>query len=100
MREHPISAGAMARLGWRRTDPQPRRKTTARWEHPSGWHLVHCGHPTAIWPWALYAPDGAMHCSGAVHGNPEHGKAWASLRAATEHVRSVLAGDAPAAVAT
>lgn len=25
--------------------------------HPSGWQIVHCGHPTANWPYYLSAPD-------------------------------------------
>jgi hypothetical protein len=26
------------------------------WEHTSGWKVVHCGHPTANWPYYLGAP--------------------------------------------
>lgn len=31
----------------------------AVWRHrPSGWVIEHCGHPTALWPWAIYDPEG------------------------------------------
>lgn len=32
----------------------------ARWENSNGWWLEHCGHPTALWPWALYNPQGQL----------------------------------------
>src|SRR5574343_753821 len=28
------------------------------WEHPSGWSICHCGHPTAHHPWYLLSPKG------------------------------------------
>lgn len=63
-------------LGWKRIDPKPWSKTSARWEHTSGWQLDHCAHPTANYPWALYDPTGRMHLQGSTTGNPHFGNAW------------------------
>lgn len=42
--------------GWSRTS-DPRAGTLSQsFEHVSGWRLVHCGHPTANWPWYLSDP--------------------------------------------
>lgn len=88
-REAAISHVAMARAGWYRVDPRPWRKTTARWEHAASlWRLVHCGHPTAIWPWELYSPDGTLTLM-------PNGRAWPRLRPAVEHVATVLAQTPP-----
>jgi hypothetical protein len=53
---------------WRRVD-QGHGKTFARYEHPAGYLIEHCGHPTALWPYALYGPDGAMILA-------PNGRAW------------------------
>lgn len=74
----------MASLGWTRVDPRPWSKLRARWEHTSGWRLDHCGHPTALWPWALFDPAGQMVCTGVAFGNPRsYGTAWPDLRMVT-----------------
>lgn len=73
-----ISHKQAAGLGWRRVDPKPWEKTAARWEGPEGWFLEHCGHPTAIWPWALYDPQGLLV--------DYHGRGWHSLAAAMTFV--------------
>lgn len=52
-------------VGWARIDGQPARKCAAVWAHPSGWRIVHCGHPTANYPWTLYRPDGSVDCYGS-----------------------------------
>jgi hypothetical protein len=44
---------------WRRVDDGT-RKTSARYQHPRGYLIEHCGHPTALWPYALYGPDGHL----------------------------------------
>ena len=75
-----ISHSAMRRAGWERIDPRPWRKCAARWARPDGWRLEHCGHPTALWPLALYAPDGLMHVA-------FNGRAWPSLSDAVAYVR-------------
>jgi len=48
--------GRPHRQGWERLTP-PGEKLHARWRHVSGWQVVHCGHPTANWPWFIEAPD-------------------------------------------
>lgn len=76
-----------AALGWTRVDPKPwTSKLTAVWQHVLGWSLHHCGHPTALWPWALYDPKGRMHRNGALDGAPREGRAWQRLEPAMEFV--------------
>lgn len=80
----------LARLGWTRVDPRPWSKCEARWSHVAGWRLEHCGHPTALWPWQLFAPTGELVLTGAaLSGNPRHGRAWPNLATATAYVREV-----------
>jgi len=51
--------------GWTRRS-ESGRKTSADWEHrATGWHVRHCGHPTAIHPYFAEDPDGRM----VVHAN-------------------------------
>jgi hypothetical protein len=47
-------------------------KIGARYTHPSGWWIEHCGHPTANWPYALYSPEGRLQLA-------PNGRAWGSL---------------------
>lgn len=78
----------MASLGWTRVDPRPWGKLNACWTHVKGWELRHCGHPTALTPWALYGPHGGMIRTGAaICGNPDFGTAWPDLLTAAEYVR-------------
>lgn len=87
LRAPPVSPKEMARMGWTRTDGG-KGKVGARWQHRDGWSLVHCGHPTALHPWALYDPKGRMHTTGyPVSGRPVFGVAWRNLKAAAEYVR-------------
>lgn len=93
MRTPGVSHKRAAELGWTRVDPKPWGKLAARWLHTSGYRLEHCGHPTALRPWALYepGPDGRMVLTGAEwEGQPSsdnsgpisryrHGTAWWSL---------------------
>ncbi len=83
-----LSHKAMAARGWVRIDPRPWHKLSACWRHADGWLLQHCGHATALWPWALYDPAGRMHLAGGAldRGVPTHGRAWSSLDAATDYV--------------
>jgi hypothetical protein len=84
-----LSPAAMAAAGWERVDARPWTKTRACWRHHAGWRLEHCGHPTALYPWALFAPSGAMHCTGALFAeppNPDHGWAWPNLALAVHYV--------------
>ncbi len=84
----PLSPKAMAELGWTRTG----LGLSSRWTHPSGWRLEHCGHPTALHPWALYSPEGKLVLTGIIgpHRNPVFGTAWNTLREAVEFVRDHL----------
>lgn len=68
-------------------DPKPWRSTAARWVHSRGWELHHCGHMTANFPWALYAPDGSMVRAGALYQfDANKGMAWGSLHLAMSYV--------------
>lgn len=58
-----LSPQAMARHGWVCTYRGLGKHQ--RWSHCDGWLLEHCGHPTALHPWALYAPNGRMILTGA-----------------------------------
>lgn len=78
-----LSPKQVAALGWTRIDNS--RSKFGRWEHPSGWRIEHCGHPTALWPWALYSPTGEMVCTGAAYApnpDPRNGTAWPNLASA------------------
>lgn len=82
-----MSAGAISHKwaserGWERVDPRPWRKTSALWRHRDGWRLEHCGHPTALYPWALYDAKGRMHLTGInfAKRNPTFGVAWSNPR--------------------
>lgn len=94
MRRATISHAAMAAADWKRVDPRPWRKLSARWNHAGGWRLEHCGHPTANHPWALYDPEGRMHLTGGAgpKGDAELGTAWNTLQEAMAYVRDQLAG--------
>lgn len=77
---------------WKRVDPRPWTKTSAQWAHSSGWYLQHCGHPTALHPWALYDPDGRPVYTGAATASRDatHGTAWPCLSDAWEYVEVEL----------
>jgi len=96
-RATPISPKQMQARGWTRVDPKPWTKLRARWVHPSGWRLIHCGHPTALHPWALYNPAGRMIRAGAAGParNPDFGAAWDSLELASAYVATVTPASIP-----
>lgn len=83
-----ISHKPRAEKGWVRVDPRPWGKLNAQWKHRDGWWLEHCGHPTALWPWALYDPKGRMHCMGLALGgtNPTFGYAFSDLFTVAKYV--------------
>lgn len=84
------------RWGWVRVDERPWKKTRAVWVHPSGWILEHCGHPTALHPWALFNPMGDMVLAGAkFHCDPTKGYAWDHL----EDAQAWVAQQIPATAA-
>ena len=80
--------------GWERVDPRPWTKTAARWKHPSGWELHHCGHPTANYPWALYDPTGRAVSRGWSFEPPAPNdrRAWRTLKEAFAFVETILSG--------
>ena len=80
-----VSTKAAAALGWSRIDGRG-GKLSAVWLHDTGWRLVHCGHPTALTPWDLRAPDGEQIRSGAQYGNADFGTAWPDLASAMIYV--------------
>ena len=43
-----------------------------RYEHVSGWVIIHCGHPTAHRPFYAVDPDGVTHYA-------ESGRPWARV---------------------
>jgi hypothetical protein len=71
---------------WQRVDGGV-GKIGARYTHPSGYWIEHCGHPTALWPYALYGPDGRMVLA-------PNGRAWQKLIYAALEVRRRLGGAA------
>jgi hypothetical protein len=71
---------------WRRVDDSP-RKTSATYRHPSGYVIEHCGHPTALWPYALYGPGGELIVA-------PNGMAWQKSIIAAIAVGHLLAGEA------
>lgn len=86
-----ISHKGAAGLGWIKLAGGQNRiggpsKLDAKWGHWSGYRLEHCGHPTALTPWAMYDPRGAMILTGAVSGNPAYGTAWPNLATAMHWV--------------
>lgn len=68
---------------WRRVDGAA-GKIGARYAHPAGYAIEHCGHPTALWPYALYGPDGKMILA-------PNGRAWQKLEYAGAEVAARLA---------
>lgn len=70
--------------GWRRVDGGS-SKIGARYAHDSGYTVAHCGHPTALWPYQLWAPDGA-------HILAPNGRAWRTLADISAYVDVKLWG--------
>jgi hypothetical protein len=63
-------------------------KCKQHWRHDqTGWEVLHCGHPTAIWPY--FAIDPAAPGDTTVSHN---GKGFASLEKALDAVDAVIAG--------
>jgi len=89
----PLSPSAMRSAGWTCVAKGRHGKIGQRWLHVDGWRLEHCGHPTAHYPWAQFAPAGALVCTGAAGParNPVFGTAWPNLRKAVEFVSSAFA---------
>lgn len=65
---------------------------TRRFTNEAGWLVAHCGHPTALWPWGVYDPEGYLHTAGDTCA---HGHAFGTAAKALEHVEQHLAGKLP-----
>lgn len=71
--------------GWTATG----KGVTRRYAHSSGWSVFHCGHPTALCPWAVVDPEGLLHTCGITC---QHGRAFRFLNDAIAHAEGHLAG--------
>lgn len=71
--------------GWVATGKSINRK----FHHESGWLITHCGHPTALWPWAVYGPAGQLCLSGVTCRD---GHAFRYAQDAIDHVELHLEG--------
>lgn len=81
--DKPAARGTRLPAPWRRTDNNAHGKIGATYHHPAGYLIQHCGHPTALWPYALYGPDGAMILA-------PNGRAWRTLFDAAFGVERLL----------
>jgi hypothetical protein len=50
--------GKRSRPGWRKIQDGNYGGCGAVWEHHTGWKVIHCGHPTANYPYYGESPDG------------------------------------------
>ena len=86
-----ISPKELRAHGWTPDPPPADKHMIGRcYTHRDGWHISHCGHPTALWPYVLKNPAGRMILTGAaVSGNPEFGTAWPTVAAAVDYVKGL-----------
>lgn len=68
---------------------RPGSKLDARWRHASGWVVFHCGHMTAIWPYAAQDPD---HPDAVTANGANGGRGWRTLAHAFAAIEGVLEG--------
>ena len=81
-----ISPKELALHGWT-PDAKPLWHFGRCYTHKDGWHISHCGHPTAHYPYILRDPDGRMILTGAAWGNPPtFGTAWPTVASAVDFV--------------
>lgn len=93
------SPSALKRRGWVRQDDR-QGTCGACWAHAAGWRLEHCGHPTALTPWLLIAPNGDRVLTGVLRAeapNIANGTAWPCMEMATLYVELLLEARAAAA---
>lgn len=74
---------------WQRVDAGA-GKLQARYAHPAGYRIEHCGHPTALWPYALYGPDRKLILAA-------NGRAFQNLKLAAVAVDKLLMAGCPTA---
>lgn len=75
----------MPPASWERLDDGSTK--FAHWQHHSGWEVVHCGHPTALWPYSLQHPDRAEI---VVSFN---GRGFRKVQAARDVVERIVSGE-------
>lgn len=81
----------LKRAGWVRLSA-PGDKLGACWHHPSsGWLIKHCGHPTANFPYEVFAPDGRRHLA-------PNGRCFMSLVAAAAGAAEASRASEPTAL--
>ena len=79
------------RAGWTRLSA-PGDKCRARWVHnASRWIVMHCGHPTANWPYYLAGDPVLAH--GAELVVSFNGLGFQTLEAAMSVVERIVAGE-------
>ena len=59
---------------------------------PTGWRLDHCGHPTALWPYALHSPPG--HPAADRNVMSFNGCGFQTKKAALQVLRDIVDGKA------
>ena len=64
----PKTSRQRIRAGWTRLSPRGALTCCGHFRHESGWEILHCGHPTANWPYYAVAPDGRTWIAGNGHG--------------------------------
>lgn len=57
------------------------------WAHTSGWHVEHCGHPTANWPYSIW------HCSLELTVVSHNGMGFRAVKEARAIVEAIAQGD-------
>jgi hypothetical protein len=74
--------------GWTRVDARIwGGREGALWQHVSGWHVEHCGHPTALWPYYLWH-DGLPNRIVVSH----NGLGFTDIKATRAMVEEISAG--------
>lgn len=84
----------MSRKGCREPGPEwaaIARGKFSRWRHSSGWQVIHCGHPTAVWPFSLSAPDASPFAGLVVVSF--NGLGFDTLGSAVDVVERIVAGE-------
>lgn len=75
-----------AAAAWTRIPGPLPGKCGVEYRHSSGWSAIHCGHPTAIFPFYLRQPDG-----GGVYSC--NGRAFKSAAVAKGVIERILSGE-------
>lgn len=60
-----MAKGKRSRPNWVKT--LDGRGCGDQWSHPNGWRVIHCGHPTANYPWYGHGPNDETMLSGGIN---------------------------------